>query len=180
MDEDTEQGTEQKTDVKTDAPEVAKYTDKQLNDLIAKNSGKAAEKAQAELLSRYGFKDATELDELKKLRDSQMSETERLKAELEETKAKTGELTKSAQISEGRAEAVSLGVPAESAARVAKFALDCEGETIADKVKSFLAENPEFIRKPEGSAFGSKSKNETPNDQDALLALARKQAGLTK
>jgi acyl carrier protein len=73
-------------------PEVAKYTDKQLNDLIAKNVGKASEKTRAELLAELG---ADSLDTLKaklakqaELEKASMTEAEKVRAELEAEKKK--------------------------------------------------------------------------------------------
>ena len=163
----------------TETPEVAKYTDKQLNDLIAKNSAKAAEKARAELLGSIGVKDASEIEELKKARESQMTEAEKLKAELDALKGADAESRKAADAAKAENAALKKGVPADKADRVVKLSAGYEGDTVEERVSAVLADFPEFAR---GTVkdIGAPAHGQTQNEADLLLEKARAQLGLKK
>lgn len=159
--------------------EVAKYTDKQLNDLIAKNSAKAAEKARAELLGSIGVKDASEIEELKKARESQMTEAEKLKAELDALKGADGEAKKAADAIRAENAALKKGVPADKVDRVVKLSAGYDGESVDERVAAVLEEFPEFVKVPVRD-IGAPAHGQTQNEADALLEKARAQLGLKK
>jgi phage protein D len=167
--------------VKDEAPEVAKYTDKQLNDLIAKNAGKASEKTRAEILAELG---ADSIDTLKARLAKQaeaekagMTEAEKYKAELEaEKKARLEEAGKRTA-AELRAEIIGKGVPADKADKVAKLAAGYDGETIAAKVEAVLAEFPEFV-KPQAQQVGIEGRKSNLSEEDALLSMLGSSVGL--
>jgi len=163
----------------TEAPEVAKYTDKQLNDLIAKNSAKAAEKARAELLGAIGVKDASEIEALKKARESQMTEVEKLKAELDALKAADSESKKAADAVKAENAALKKGVPADKVDRVVKLSAGYEGDTVEERVAAVLADFPEFARVPVKD-IGAPAHGQTQSEADSLLEKARAQLGLKK
>lgn len=167
--------TEQQTP-ETPAVEQPKYTDKQLNDLIAKNSGKELKKT----LDAYGLKSAEEIAELVKLKQSQMSESEKNAARIAELEALHKAATDKADAAEAKVEAISKGVPADKAAKVVKLAMsgDYEGDSIADKIGKVLDEFPEFIAKQGGADFGGKTDGATPNQEDELRKKMRAVAGL--
>lgn len=162
-------------------PEVAKYTDKQLNDLIAKNVGKASEKTRAELLAELG---ADSLDTLKaklakqaELEKASMTEAEKVRAELEAEKKKTQDVEARASAAELKAEIIGKGVPADKAERVAKLAAGYDGATVAEKVEAVLKEFPEFI-KPTTAVVGRESGHQALNEEEALLKQLGEIAGL--
>lgn len=167
------------TDPTPEAPEVAKYTDKQLNDLIAKNSAKAAEKARAELLGSIGVKDASEIEELKKARESQMTEAEKLKAELDALKGAEAESKKAADAVKAENVALKKGVPGDKVDRVVKLSAGYEGDTVEERVNAVLSDFPEFARGPVKD-IGAPSHGQTQNEADSLLEKARAQLGLKK
>lgn len=162
-----------------EAPEVAKYTDKQLNDLIAKNAAKATEKARAELLGSIGVKDASEIEALKKAREAQMTEAERLKAELDALKGADAEGKKAADAIRAENAALKKGVPADKVDRVVRLSAGYDGDSVDERVAAVLAEFPEFIKGPVRD-IGAPAHGQTQNESDALLEKARAQLGLKK
>ena len=161
--------------------EVAKYTDKQLNDLIAKNAGKAVEKTRAELLAELG---ADSIDTLKaklakqaELEKASMTETEKVRAELEAEKKKTQDVEARASAAELKAEIIGKGVPADKAERVAKLAAGYDGATVAEKVEAVLKEFPEFV-KPTTASVGVETGHKSLNEEEALLKQLGEIAGL--
>ena len=78
------------------APEVAKYTDRQLNDLVAKNAAKEA----AKMLKDAGIEATGDLkkdvEAFKAWKQSTMTETDRLKAQLAEREGADTEAKKAA------------------------------------------------------------------------------------
>ena len=164
----------------TETPaETAKYTDTQLNDLIAKNSSKAAQKAQSELFEKLGIKDASEIDAIKAARQAQMTEAEKTQAALKEKDTALEGAKKEADAIRAENEALKKGVPADKVERVKKLVMSgvYEGETIAEKVAAVLAEFPEYA-KGAVKDIGAPTNNEQVSDVERLKVLARKQAGL--
>jgi uncharacterized protein CbrC (UPF0167 family) len=159
--------------------EVAKYTDKQLNDLIAKNSAKAAEKARAELLGSIGVNDESEIEALKKAREAQMTEAEKLRAELDVLKGADGEAKKAADAIRAENAALKKGVPADKVDRVVKLSAGYDGESVDERVAAVLEEFPEFVKVPVRD-IGAPAHGQTQNEADALLEKARAQLGLKK
>lgn len=154
-------------------PEIAKYTDKQLNDLIAKNSAKAAEKARAELLGSIGVKDASEIEELKKAREAQMTEAEKLKAELDALKSADGEAKKAADAIRAENAALKKGVPGDKVDRVVKLSAGYEGDTVDERVAAVLEEFPEFIKVPVKD-IGAPAHGQSIDDDTAMLETIRR------
>lgn len=159
--------------------EVAKYTDKQLNDLIAKNSAKAAEKARAELLGSIGVNDESEIEALKKAREAQMTEAEKLKAELDALKSADAEAKKAADAIRAENAALKKGVPADKVDRVVKLSAGYDGDSVDERVAAVLEEFPEFVKVPVKD-IGAPAHGQTQNEADALLEKARAQLGLKK
>ncbi len=159
-------------------PEVAKYTDSQLNDLVKKNAAKEAVKilAEAGLESTGNLKD--DVAKFKEWKQSQMTEAEKYKSDLEAEKVKTKEVEARATAAELRAEIIGKGVPADKADRIMKLAQSYEGETPAEKVTAVLADFPELVKGAQ--SIGVESKNSTPNTEAALLDQMLKNAGITK
>lgn len=166
--------------VETPVDEAPKYTDKQLNDLIAKKSGKASEKAQADLLAAAGVKSVEELQELSKLRASQMTESEKSSARIKELEESDSKTKREAEEARAETEALKRGVLADKSERVMKLALSgvYEGSTISEKVAAVLAEFPEMIKAESGKAFGGQTDSKVLNKDEELRLAARKVAGL--
>ena len=158
-----------------DAP---KYSDKQLNDIVAKNSAKEAEKAVAKILELAGVKAPEELAELAKLKKG-AGEEDPVKKELDEIKKNQASVTERADRNEAKAEALAAGVKKDALERVVKLAMSPAYEgTIAERVGKVLAELPEFIDKT-GAAFGTAVKTETQDATMSVLDRARAAAGLS-
>lgn len=163
-------------------PEVAKYTDKQLNDLIAKNSGKASEKTRSEILAELGV---DSFDTLKARLTKQaeadkanMTEAEKYKAELEAEKKARADAEGKMTAAELKAEIIGKGVPADKAEKVVKLAAGYDGATIADKVAAVLTDFPEFIKTAQPQSIGIETKKHSVNDEEALLAQLGAAVGL--
>ena len=166
---------EQKAEPKPeDAP---KYSDKQLNDIVAKNSAKEAEKAVAKILELAGVKAPEELAELAKLKKG-AGEEDPVKKELDEIKKNQASVTERADRNEAKAEALAAGVKKDALERVVKLAMSPAYDgTISERVGKVLAELPEFIDKT-GAAFGTAVKTETQDATQSVLDKARAAAGL--
>ena len=162
------------------AAEAPKYTDKQLNDLLARDAGKEVKK----MLAEAGFDPSgdikADLAKLKSVRDSQMTAEQKA---AEAAKAKDDELTASKrEASEARAEAAALklGVPADKCDRVRKLAMagDYEGSTEAEKVAAVLADFPEFVKAAAPGDIGRRTGGSQVNEEEELLAKMKKNAGI--
>lgn len=163
-------------------PEQPKYTDKQLNDLIAKEAGKRQEKATADLLAKMGFKSIEEVEAFNKSRQESMTQAEKDKLKLAEQEAAAA--TNAKERDEARAEVAALkaGVPADKVAKVVKLAAGYDGDTMEAKITALLADFPDFVKgqvqAPRNA--GLVTGQQGVSDEERLLAIARKQAGLTK
>ena len=162
----------------TQAQEAPKYTDKQLNDLIAKNKGKGVE----ELLKAAGFQTQDELTkalaDYKAMQDKNKTDAEKLADENKKTAEKLAEAEKKYALAEFRAEALVQGVNKEASEKVAKWAQDYEGKTAEEKVTAFLKDNPQFAQsevKPTAPKISSKTVSQTPDAEAALLERIKKQ-----
>ena len=171
-----EQGTQ------SDAP---KYTDKQLNDLIAKEAGKREEKATLAALAKMGFKTIEEAEAFNKTRQESMTQAEKDKAKLAEIE--TTAQTAARERDEAKAEVAALkaGVPADKVAKVVKLAAGYDGDTMEAKITALLADFPDFVKGQTGTGgtaanVGRQTGQQGVSDEERLLAIARKQAGLTK
>lgn len=159
--------------------EEKKYTDKDLNDKISARVAKELERARRELLKQAGVKDAEELAKLKELQDAQLTEAEKTAKALAEREAELAEIKQKATIAEARAEAMVQGIAPEKIERVIKLIGAYEGETTAEKIAVFIKENPEFVKRAGIQDLGVKSGGDTISEEERLLALARKGAGLS-
>jgi hypothetical protein len=70
------------------------------------------------------------------------------------------------------------GIAPEKIERVIKLIGAYEGETTAEKIAGFIKENPEFVKRAGIQDLGVKSGGDTISEEERLLALARKGAGL--
>lgn len=167
MDEEQVESTEQQTE------EKPQYTNKQLNDLLAKNADKELRKRLAEA----GFES---LDQIKALADAKKAqddaaktEAQKLAEERDAEKKRAAELEAGLKTAEAKAAIVEAGLPS----KVTKFVLECEGETIEEKIAKFREEYPEFAKAPVQD-FGGKTKTTAPDAVTDLLNEARKRNGL--
>lgn len=160
-------------------PEEKKYGDKEMNDLLTARVTKELEKARAELYKKAGVADEAGLEALKQLQESTLTETEKTAKELEEKTKELAELQAKAELAETKAEALALGVDPSRIDRVVKIVQGYDGETVSDKVKAFIAENPEFVKKAGIQNLGTPSGGDNLSEEERLLAIARRGAGLT-
>lgn len=163
---------ESKTEEKKAEGEQPKYTDKQLNDLIAKNAGKETTK----ILKDLGV---ASLDELKtKIAATPAPKDDKGAGELKTLKEGYAALETRANRADAEAIALKAGVvEPEKLARVVKLALaDTEG-TIEERVGKVLKEVPEFVKTP-GTAFGAAAGNQSQDVTETLMNTIRQQNGL--
>lgn len=163
--------------------EQPKYTDKQVNDLIAREAGKRQEKATADLLAKMGFKSLEDVEAFNKTRQESMSQAEKDRLAIQEKE--TAAQTAARERDEARAEVAALkaGVPADKVAKVVKLAAGYDGDTMDEKITALLADFPDFVKgqaAPAPQNAGRVTGQQGVSDEERLLAIARKQAGLTK
>lgn len=170
------QGATQTNDTPQVDNEVAKYTDKQLNDLILKNSSKASEKAKAELMASLGIKDVSEIEAMKEARKAQMSDAEKATLALKEQEAATQSARREADEAIAEVAAMKAGVPVDKVERVRKLAMSgqYEGDTPAEKINAVLADFPEFIKQTSVNLGAPTGKN-TVSDEESILQKLREQ-----
>lgn len=177
----TKQTTEQQAqETQQEQRPEAKYTDAQLNDLIAKESAKREAKAQRDLMDRLGVKTSEELDALKKLREEKMTESEKTAAAFKEKEDAINAARAEAEGARAEAEALKRGVSPDRVERLVKIAGTYDGSTIAERLDAALKDFPEFSGKAQAANIGKETTHSAQSDEDRLLALARKHAGLTK
>lgn len=183
-DENTVETTEApKPDVGTKpepAADAPKYTDKQLNDLLARDAGKEVKKMLAEAGLDTSGDIKADLAKLKAARDAQLTDEQK---RAERDKAIEAELSASKrEASEARAEAAALkaGVPADKCERVRKLALagDYDGATEAEKVAAVLSDFPEFVKSATPPEFGAAVKGGKVDETDAAFAMVKKNLGI--
>ena len=175
------QGT-QATPPVTEPAEQPKYTDKQLNDLIAKESGKRQEKATADLLAKMGFKSIEEVEAFNKTRQESMTQAEKDKLKIAEQEAAAATNAKERDEAKAEVAALKAGVPADKVAKVVKLAAGYDGDTMDAKITALLADFPDFVKAQAGAPqnAGRVTGQQGVSDEERLLAIARKQAGLIK
>lgn len=159
-----------------------KYTDKDLNDKIAARLGQAEKKAISDLLKQAGIESPEALAEMKKLRDEKMTDSEKTAAALKEKDEAAATARAEAEAARAEVEALKRGVPADRVAKVVRLAGTYDGATMAEKIAAVLVDFPEMATKPAGPAgnMGRETAHQEVSEQERMLALARKQAGLTK
>jgi hypothetical protein len=163
------------------APEAAKYTDSQVNDLIAKNTAKEVGKMLKDAGLEASGNVKQDLAAFKAWKESQMSESEKANARAKELETANAEAIARADRAEAKAEALARGVPADKADKVVKLATSgvYEGENVAAKIEAVLAEFPDYIAK-NGPVFGMQTRTEGASAQDTAMQAALKAAGLAK
>ncbi len=159
-------------------PPAKKYSEEERNAFELK----AQEKATASLLKDLGVESTGKLkDDLKLLRQMQdkgKTEAERAEAAAKEATEKLAAAESRALAAELKADGLAAGIDPKKIDRAAKIIATYEGETSADKVAAFLAENPEFLASAKPAEFGASIKNGGISEQDQMLALLKKQAGI--
>lgn len=163
------------------APEEAKYTNSQVNDLIAKNTAKEVGKMLKDAGLEASGNVKQDLAAFKAWKESQMSESEKANARAKELETANAEAVARADRAEAKAEALARGVPADKADKVVKLATSgvYEGENVAAKIEAVLAEFPDYIAKS-GPVFGMQTRTEGASAQDTAMQAALKAAGLAK
>ena len=164
----------------TEPAEQPKYTDKQLNDLIAKESGKRQEKATADLLAKMGFKSIEEVEAFNKTRQESMTQAEKDRIAISEKETALAAAQADAETARYEAAAARLGVPETKIDAYVKHAKVSDGVTPIEKMKAYLDEIgfKTVVQAPQnvGLVTGQQGMNEV----DRLLDAGRRQAGLIK
>jgi predicted nucleic acid-binding Zn-ribbon protein len=124
--------------------EEPKFTQKQLNDLIAKNKSDT----QAKLLKQMGVESFDDVKEgLKQLKEMQLqgkSKAEQLEIQNKEMAQKLEELSNGKNSAESKLAAIMKGVDPKKLDRALKLANAYEGETAEEKIEAMLEEFPEL------------------------------------
>ena len=166
------------------AAEAPKYTDKQLNDLIAREATKREAATKAAIMKELGVDTPEALAELKKLREEKMTESERAAASLKAKDDAVLAARADADAARAEVEAFKAGISAENLAKAIKLAGTYDGATMAEKIAAVVADFPMLKGKAGatagGGSLGVETKHEELSEVEAMLAKARKQAGLTK
>ena len=123
--------------------EQPKFTQSQLNDLIAKEAGTRERK----ILERLGAKSADELDAIRKKLDEGKTEEQRMAEALDAEKKRADELDGKYKSSDLIIELLALGMDKENAKKYAKFAAEEAGETAEDKAKAFVTSNEGLVKR---------------------------------
>ncbi len=156
------------------ATETRTFTQDDVNNLIAKESRKAVEKAMSEL----GVTDARSAKEAlakaKELMDAQKSNEQKLAEQIKAESERATLAEQKAAAIEAKFAALSKGIPADKAERAAKLAQDYDGDTMDAKIDAMLKDFPEFIKQTAAPAFGSPTQNTQPSKDAELLDLIRK------
>ena len=155
----------------------AKYTDKQLNDLIAKEAGTRESKTRKELLDKLGLSSVEDLDKLKAKLDSEKTEEQKRAEALEQEKKRAEELEGKTKTADLIIELLALGMDKESAKKYAKFANEEDGETAEAKAQAFIKNNEGFVKKS-GSNIGIQSGSKKLNETASALASMKKEFGI--
>jgi len=166
-----------------------KYDDKQLNDLIAKNASKEAEKAKAELLKELGITDLnaykTEAAKKKEEEDAKKTADQKLQEQIAAQSEALKTLREENEIAKMSTAALKAKVPETIAEKVAKAAMSYEGSTPDEKVKAYIADFPWVIppavdSQPIAPKFGTKTISQIPNETQALIDQIEAQVGIKK
>ena len=170
---------QEQTENKAEPKEEAKFTQSQLNDLIAKEAGNRVSKAEREILSSLGLTSKEDLAKLKEKLDAGKSEEQRREEQREAERKEKEELERKVGSADLIVELMALGMNKESARKYAKFAAESDGDTAEEKAASFIAENEGLVKKAP-SNLGVKSGEVSLNEHDSLLEQMKKNTGLTK
>lgn len=157
--------------------EEATFTQKQLNDLIAKESGKRETKTRAELLEKLGLTSIDELDKLKAKLDSEKTEEQKRAEDFEAEKKRAAELEGQTKTADIVIELLALGMDKASAKKYAKFANEEDGETAEEKAQAFIANNDGFVKK-QGRDIGIQSGSKKLNETASALESMKKEFGI--
>ena len=157
--------------------EEAKFTQKQLNDLIAKEAGTRETKTRKELLDKLGLSSVEDLDKLKAKLDSEKTEEQKRAEALEQEKKRAEELEGKTKTADLIIELLALGMDKTSAKKYAKFANEEEGETAEAKAQAFIRNNDGFVKKSGGN-LGIQSGSKKLNETASALASMKKEFGI--
>lgn len=155
----------------------AKFTQKQLNDLIAKESGTRETKTRNEILEKLGLSSVDDLDKLKARLDSEKTEEQKRAEALESEKKRAEELEGKTKTADLVIELLALGMDKESAKKYAKFANEEDGETAEAKAQAFIRNNEGFVKKSGGN-LGIQSGSKKLNETASALASMKKEFGI--
>jgi len=167
---------EQTTETQPQAEE-ARFTQKQLNDLIAKEAGTRETKTRNEILEKLGLSSVDDLDKLKARLDSEKTEEQKRAEALESEKKRAEELEGKTKTADLIIELLDLGMDKESAKKYAKFANEEDGETAEAKAQAFIRNNEGFVKKSGGN-LGIQSGSKKLNETASALASMKKEFGI--
>lgn len=155
------------------------FTNDEINGFVARDAKREA----ARILKEAGLETSGDLkkdvETFKAWKESQMTEAEKLKAELDALKGADAESRKAADAVKAENAALKKGVPADKVDRVVKLSAGYEGDTVEERVTAVLADFPEFARGPVKD-IGAPAHGQTQDEADSLLEKARAQLGLKK
>ena len=173
---ETQSQTEQQAEQQTESTEQeeAKFTQKQLNDLIAKEAGTRESKTRQEILSKLGLSSVDDLEKLKAKLDSEKTEEQKRAEALEQEKKRAEELEGKTKTADLIIELLALGMDKASAKKYAKFANEEEGETAEAKAQAFITNNEGLVKKSAPANLGVKTGSKQVNEKEAMLEQMKK------
>jgi hypothetical protein len=127
----------------TEPAEQPKFTQSQLNDLIAKEAGTRERK----LYEQLGVKTPEEFAVIRKKLDEGKTEEQRRVEALDAEKKRADELDGKYKASDLVIELLALGMDKDNAKKYAKFAAEEAGETAEDKAKAFVTSNEGLVKR---------------------------------
>lgn len=171
----TEQTTEQATTEKQ-APAL-KYGDDDLNRAAAA----ARREAQEKFYKKHGFESEKDFDAFvsaqKAAEDAKKDEAQKANERLTALEKEKAEIQARADRAEAKSEALAQGIDPAKIDRFMRIALTYDGETVADKVKAAIADNPEFKVGSAPQSFGAPTKGQATG-QEAMKAEVFKAFGI--
>ena len=155
------------------ATETRTFTQDDVNNLIAKESRKAVEKAMSELGVTDAGSAKEALAKAKELMDAQKSNEQKLAEQIKAESERATLAEQKAAAIEAKFAALAKGIDAGKAEKAAKLAQDYEGDTIDAKLDAMLKDFPEFIKQTTAPAFGAPTQNTQPSKDAALMEIIR-------
>ena len=161
----------------TEPVEQPKFTQSQLNDLIAKEAGTRERK----LYEQLGIKTPEELAAIRKKLDEGKTEEQRRAEALDAEKKRADDLDGKVKSSDLIIELLAMGMDKDNARKYAKFAAEEVGETAEDKAKAFVTSNEGLVKRstaPQnvGIITGSKGEDKDITILNQMMEKHKKQS----
>jgi hypothetical protein len=158
--------------------ETKKYTDKDVNDIVAKGKAEAVSAALKELGIASTEDAKKNLAALKAWQDSQKTETQKAADLAKEAVDGRTAAERRADIAEMKVEALAAGVGKDMLDDLITLAEKEEGKTIAEKVKAAIDKRPWLKGADKPGEFGAKIKGQAPDEKAQAQAAVNAAFGI--